>query len=608
MSATVPAILFGCLAYVLATFLPGYFFSKLLRSPIPWLSAFFISVTLLCYGFIWLEIAHIPLRFGTMLAWELFWTLLGLVLWRLAPRAEAAKPKQLHYGGITWLLLAMVVIMGALLAMRVWLVPMSGPDLCNRWDQLAREVMLLGHYHYYPPQTTQDFQHYAFAESLPPMLTSMIWWIYASLGTAMQRATSLFIVLQVIVLLGLVNRLALRFSTPLAAAIATLLVAATPLGYFALAMGQEAGLIAIGVMAMLYFVLPGSDIEENEWRSAVLAGIAAAFAPLSREYGFAFVLLGLILAIWYRRRTRWIILFCLTIIVLDAPWYLRTWILTGNPFYSLSILNLFPTNPIVAGQYRIAAHRHSIWTMPLSGWHTLLVMAMLLVPIQTVLTIPILLAFCRRHIGLVIAFVICFAAWFMSVGISDGGLYWMRTLLAALAVISVLMGIAALDLLRRWKGALPIVLTILIISWVGTFIFGMVYPHALSHTVPAQWPELAFSSEAHNWQAFAIDADFAGHLPPGCRVLSTDIFAWSAYQRSPNPVVPIWSPEVRFIFDSSLPLPQVYERLQKLHICAIWYETADNDRFPPNKLYEAGPTNWKKLNATGGFALYRLPE
>jgi hypothetical protein len=610
----IPEILLCSLAYILAFFLPGYFFSKWLRSSAPVLSAFVLSLLLLYQGFLWLEIMGIPLRFSTMLGWELVCAFVAFFAWRAYPPTPTLPGSTLltagpstrggSVGAIPWFLISLGILTGAILLLRAWLVPLTGPDLGNRWDQLAREVLLLHHYHFYPPQSAEDFHHYGFPESLPPMLTAVHWWLYASLGRAVPRATAPFIMLQYAVLAGFVHRLTKAISSPLAAAIAVILLAAAPLTFFSLVLGQEAGLVAVGATAMLYFIW----LEPDDWRGAILAGCAASFAPLVREYALAYLFLGFCLSIWRRRNIRWLIIFCITSAALAAPWYIRTWLLTGNPIYSLSILGLFPVNPIIAAQYRIAGQTRSFWLISSWSWQSIGKLLLEFAPLQLIFGIPILIASIRQQTWLLVSLMLFFALWLISLGLSDSLMIWTRTLLPALAVLSILSAIATVRLFRFSATARMTIICLLLASWSYTAAFGLIYPRALSVTPPSDWLASAFATDFPHWDKNVVQADFAGHLPAGCRVLSTDLFAWSYHLRTPNEVVPLWSPEVGFIFDSSLPLSEVYDRLATLHIGAIWWSPDDLHRFSFNRLYAQGPPDWTRLAQAGSSFLDKFPQ
>jgi hypothetical protein len=195
----------------------------------------------------------------------------------------------------------------------------------------------------------------------------------------------------------------------------------------------------------------------------------------------------------------------------------------------------------------------------------------------------------------------------MSLGLSDSLLIWMRTLLPAVCILSILFALIAVRLFRRSAAARLTIIFLMLASWSFAGIFGLIYPHRLGQTPPRDWMASAFATDFRHWDQDVGAADFASHLRPGCRVLSSDLYAWSAHLRSSNEVVPLWSPEVRFIFDSSLPLAEIYERLARLRICAIWWEPDDVHRFPVNRLYVDGPKDWTLLAQSGSGYLYRLP-
>ena len=85
---------------------------------------------------------------------------------------------------------------------------------------------------------------------------------------------------------------------------------------------------------------------ENIW----LAAAGAAVVTAAREYGWAIVATGLTAhaaLIWTRER-RWSRLAGWSLLAITATWYVRTWVLSGNPWLSLSMGGLFPVNLVFA--------------------------------------------------------------------------------------------------------------------------------------------------------------------------------------------------------------------------------------------------------------------
>ncbi len=95
-------------------------------------------------------------------------------------------------------------------------------------------------------------------------------------------------------------------------------------------------------------------------------------------------------------------------------------------------------------------------------------------------------------------------------------------------------------------------------------------------------------------------------LPPGARMLSDSAYLHAALAAKGIEVVPVWSPEVRFIFSSS---PEESERqLRSLHIgSVVLYPGSLNSDYlaSASPLYASLPQRWRVL-ARVEDALYIL--
>src|SRR5262249_33519133 len=117
--------------------------------------------------------------------------------------------------------------------------------------------------------------------------------------------------------------------------------------------GQETGLTALSIAATICLIAVARGSDDNA--ALFLAGLSAGLCALAREYGWIAVPIGVIALLWKRHRFKQILLFAAIAALAGGPWYARNWILTGNPFYTLSFANL-PVNSVYNGilqSYRV---------------------------------------------------------------------------------------------------------------------------------------------------------------------------------------------------------------------------------------------------------------
>jgi len=201
-------------------------------------------------------------------------------------------------------------------------------------------------------------------------------------------------------------------------------------------MGQETGLTAISLIATLYFI--GSAKGENDRSAMVMAGLSAALGFLSREYGGAFIVCGVIACLWKRCSRTSVLTFVAASLLPTVPWYIRNWVVAGNPFYSNPVGHLFALNSVHTGiltsyiaQFGFRANASKLLPQ-------LLQIGLLMFPIQLLLGIGGVLRERRRFVPLAFSCLVVVLLWVYSVGRTSGGLlYSCRVLSPVLALLSV---------------------------------------------------------------------------------------------------------------------------------------------------------------------------
>ena len=199
--------------------------------------------------------------------------------------------------------------------------------------------------------------------------------------------------------------------------------------------GQETGLTALSIAATIYFVVIAR--EPDDLPAMVSAGLAAALCALSREYGWIALIAGAIALLWRRHPLKQVMVFGAVATAAAAPWYIRNWILTGNPFYSLKFLS-FAVNPVHDSimRYYSASLGITHWTG--SNWASLLFLLLVFATFQLLAGIPGGFTRFRSHGYLLVIALLLIGVWILSAGYTSGGvLASTRVLSPALVVLSI---------------------------------------------------------------------------------------------------------------------------------------------------------------------------
>jgi hypothetical protein len=338
----------------------------------------------------------------------------------------------------------------------------------------------------------------------------------------------------------------------------------------------------------------------------ISAGLCAAVCALSREYGWIAVVAGVIALRWRRQPVKQLILFAATATTAALPWYLRNWAITGNPVYSLSV-DGFAVNAVhvaILQQYQelLGLHR---WTP--STWLNLAWFLVLFATFQVLGGIAGGIIRFRREGYLLVIALLLFLVWLQSVGYTSGGpAISTRVLSPAMVVLSVAAAgfLEALTRSARWSTAL---VAALIVCQLWTASHGVFYPADVSTVSLSEWPQKAFRTIAPDAE-FLITDRLMTMLPAGTRILSDNANLHAALIDKSVQVVPVWSPEVRFLFAAS---PDDAERqLRALNIGAIaYYPRSLNTRYlvSASPFYSALTRGKWRIRAQAGSLYLLLP-
>jgi hypothetical protein len=451
-----------------------------------------------------------------------------------------------------WLAAALVPAAGAfgLMLYRGWYAPLTGLDASWRWNLLATQLLEHGHYGFYPPRSAEDFGTYFFSDGIPPMTAVLYFWTYAATGSVDIRLTVIPVALQYSLILYTVFALGRQVGGGLRAGAMSLWIAVLSPGLFlSVYIGQETGLTALSLIATVLFVVSIRRHSTSlDWTSAAAA---AALGALSREYGGAFLVCGLVCMLWRCTPRATAVRYAVLGVILSAPWYLRNIVLTGNPFYSMQFFSL-PVNSIHGQllQAIVAVTPFFDAERTPQALRALIIYA----PVPALALILVSWRDWRRRGYLTVCGIIVVLLWAYSVPRTNGGvLYSLRVLSPAFAIFSVVAGCACASFVKACRRRLPMALV-----WAGASVTALcctlVLPLPLWLTkVPAASDFLRFARIPP--PSFVDYGELTAHLGDGAVVIndSNFLFAYILRTGANVKVIPFWSPEVDFCYQGQPP-------------------------------------------------------
>ncbi|MBU0673299.1 MAG: hypothetical protein KJ950_01495 [Proteobacteria bacterium] len=489
---------------------------------------------------------------------------------------------------------------------RCLLAPLAGYDTYFRWDYLAVKILEQGNFDFYPPYTPTDFQNYFFPDGFPPLVSFTYLLLYAGAGKPQPALSCIPVALQFLALCLVCSALAKRWFGTGAATIAPVILMTSSLFLWSVAIGQETGYIALSLGTMLVCLWDAR--EEPRLGRLIVAGAVASMAPLSRIYGWAIPVCGIILMIGWRMKPKEITSFGLTIIVIALPWYLRNWFQTGNPVYCLEIFN-FPINQVHIAIMNWNHKLFGVSSHPLLFLQEMTRILFFQAPLQLVFGLGATLFIGFRRGELLFCTAVMAAAWLASVGYTVGWGYSTRVLTPVLLLLSV----AASSLYERLHSPKHYLLAAVLI--------GVALLNGFTHAVffpQTSLPTPVWGSIKYAWQRESNipsgEMELQKSLTPlahkNIRILTDSAYAHVTLAEINIDVVPIWSPEVQFVFDSSVAPEQIRVRLIKLGINGVLLYI-DGGNIPvllQSPFYSQDSRNWIEYLHGDDWILYRLPD
>jgi len=382
-------------------------------------------------------VALIPLSAGYLIVGQ---TLFGVMGWLLARRSGVVQ------WGVQWdLKLGVGWAVLPLVAVAIWKAlaqPLSGVDVDFRWNHLAEMMVKTGGLQFYPPTTAEDFAVYFWADGIPPLVSSIYAWGYLVAGETDRVWTAIPVLLQWSGILMVLKKLGDLCGGKDSGNGALLVGGSTFLLQFTVNLGQETGYTALGVGLMVYGIVQsrGNGGGPPAW----LAGAGAALVASSREYGWAIVVAGFAVhaGMNWKAGKGWRHLGGWLLLVLPAIWYLRTWVIAGNPWLSLSMGGLFPVNPILANGWRVTGQFNGESLQTAAGWWE--IGRLILLTAAPALAGWIAGAFwLRRRPGWSAGVAVgaaTIAVWLLSVSYTAGGIFYSMRVLSPLLLLGSAWG------------------------------------------------------------------------------------------------------------------------------------------------------------------------
>jgi len=545
---------------------PGWLLARAHRLPLPLLAGLISGAVALVLIIQLLDAGGLALSARTILpAWLL--VLLGAVWCGRKPALTAPAADPRIPARPDWWLMLPVLPAIAMVTYRAVTLPLFGVDNIFRWNFLAEQMVAHRTLAFYPPVTAGDYAIYSWPDGIAPAVSSLYFWIYSLAGATRPELTAPLIVFQFLLLLAGAYALARQMASPKAGAIACGLVACSPIVLWSTGMGQESALMAVALLGLLLY-LPASR-ETVSTPATLAAGLAAALAGLAREYGPAIICFGFALGLARRLPARTLGLFLLTALAGALPWYGRNWLHTGNPFFNLDVAGLFPVN---------RAHLRLMQVYQESfGWAQAPADAPRIFLANTSAALFGVIAgalYCFRPArSLLAAIALVTALWFVSVSYTAGGFtYALRVLTPALVIAAALGGVA----IARWvstRSAAIILSCMLLALATDAALRSLLLPLNVYDIPPAAW--VGTSRAMHLGHLRTVYRELAD-LTAGRRILTVAITA--LLNNNGARTVPVWSPEVAYLWDPAFSPAEVTRRLADSGIGFVLIPKGDINR------------------------------
>jgi hypothetical protein len=599
---------------IIGLLFPGYMIARALRAPFGWAAAFPLSALAIVETVIALSHFNVAICIWTGTAALAVVTVIALAIARLRGTVTSEPPAEPMTRTQMWLLALVAAhvsfVLLALIA-RCSLYPLSGADTIYRWDALARMLLAEGSFAHYPPLADADFTSYVYPDAIPPLVASVYWWLYAAWGAAEPAITTIAIALQALSCFCLVYCAARTNFGASGGIVALVAIASAPLFISSLAIGQESGYLAIAYAGQLAFTLAAR--KDPQPRYAVMAALFAAIGALARDYGPVLSLCGLFILAAGRDTRRLLPIFCVVLVLVAGPWYLRTWQLTGNPLYPNDVLHLgLSTNPVHVGLHEMYSEVVGPGACSAAEWRQFFARAIFQAPLAMVLGALGLWIGGRKTAIFIPPLVVVLWLWFWSIGFTLGGLLQTGRMWAPIYVtLSVAAGACGPALVRILQGpSLRVRLAVFTpIILCAAFTQVALWAFVLASAESRGMVLTGDNNPQDAFQGRRLTAQVVRSMNlPDAGVLTDDSYLAVALAREHVRAVTIWSPQAAFVFDPKLSPSEVRRRLREQNILFVAPFRGNLPylrRFP---FYSEDSAHWQQVRYEGQeLSLFFLP-
>jgi hypothetical protein len=609
----------GVVAAIAGLVLPGFAIGRMLRLSAPLsvaipFSAALLSVAVLACDAVGGPIGIIPV--GSML---IAGGIIAAVVTSLCSTADSLPvqldplpcleplPAVLWAAAAAGVMATMVAIAG-----RLTVFPLTGFDTCWRWENLARLLLTHESLAFYPPRTSADFAIYPYVDGIPPLVASTYWWLYACLGRPAPGLTTPLVLAQFVIVGALVWQAARELWGREGGFVAVWCLFMTPLFVDAVAIGQETGWTAIAVAGQVAYGLEARRTGRRG--AAIAAGLFAGLACLARDYGPALAISGLLLLAAAAQSRRLLPWFMATAALVGGPWYIRNWLLTGNPLYSNPGSLGLPVNTVHA-----AIIHHYTTILGFTNFDTAkwLRLAGILAGGGIVPLVMGTAGFGRSLRALwplLVTALVVAALWAWSVGHTAGGLrYSVRVLAPAWVLLAIAAGSLA-GPMARWlaartrPAAIGVAALIACVGLLST-LSAAAHPYTIDE-LPAAALRRRPDPIDTAWHCDALLEALEQSGIPACRVLTDDPYMAVVAQRRRSPFVPlmVWDPAVAFLFAEPCDLDACWKRLAALNVRLAFIPSRSINwgYLSGVPFFATDHRSWKRLYESEGFAVCQM--
>lgn len=494
------------------------------------------------------------------------------------PKASSVPALQIeapHSNGWTRGLQAALIVTLALFIWRAFAQPLTGPDTSFRWNFLALQIVESGQLDYYPPVTLAHFARYFYPDGFSPFVAAQYAWTYLVFSSTVAPLTGFVVTAQFGATLGLAHGIVRRVNGPVAGMIVAVAIAGSSLAFWAFHIGQETGWLALGLLAVWWCAVQGQD----RFPVAFCAVAALALLPslVAREYGPALLLAGVGLGLGAGLPWRRTLLLAALATLFSSPWYAHVWLRCGNPFYSLSPLDLFPVNETLRDLLASYRDRYSI-TQQRAGYLAYRAFDVAAGSFLILLLATVAVRDWRRNLAPLGAAVMIFALWFASAGYTSGGLHIANRVAVPAAILLAVAGASV------WRID-SITSTLASRLFGSAVVLSALWSLYLNAAPPAGPTGPALRVWFHELTRLAPGAEMPSRqpLPVQGRILTDNAYLHAQqFQVAGGPeILPYWAPELSFLLSTSLDAADAAKRLRELGITAVQLPGPDS----PNWAY-----------------------